>query len=86
MTHNGSNCQLKGLIQVLAPFTTLGRVAVTMDALPAIFPVDFPLVGDEIVFLTGEGTKLSAARLGKVVAFEADWADKGRSRPGTCWW
>jgi hypothetical protein len=48
--------------------------------------VDFPLVGDEIVFLTGEGTKLSAARLGKVVAFEADWADKGRSRPGTCWW
>ena len=55
---------------------TVGRVAVTVGALPAIFPVNCALLGDDIVFLTGEGTKLRAALAGAVVAFQVDHFDE----------
>ena len=55
---------------------SLGRVGVTVGAMPAIFPVNFALVGRHVVFSTGLGTKLTAALAGSVVAFEADWADE----------
>lgn len=50
----------------------VGRVAVTVGALPAIFPVNFALFEDAVVFRTGDGTKLAAATNQAVVAFEAD--------------
>jgi len=53
----------------------LGRVGVTMDALPAILPVDFAVVDDKIAFRTVPGTKLSAAAHNAVVAFEVDHED-----------
>jgi hypothetical protein len=53
---------------------TLGRVAVTIGALPAIFPVNFCMVAGQVVFCSGEGTKLTAALSGTIVAFETDWA------------
>jgi nitroimidazol reductase NimA-like FMN-containing flavoprotein (pyridoxamine 5'-phosphate oxidase superfamily) len=55
--------------------TSLGRVAVTIGALPAIFPVNFCVVGGQVVFRSGEGTKLTAALSGTIVAFEADRSD-----------
>jgi uncharacterized protein len=54
----------------------LGRVAVSIDALPAIFPVNFCVLANDVLFRTGAGTKLTAALLGTVVAFEADWVDQ----------
>ena len=53
----------------------VGRLAVTVAALPAIFPVNYALLDDDIVFLTGEGTKLRAAAGGAVVAFQVDEID-----------
>ena len=53
----------------------LGRVAVSMGALPAIFPVNYVVLDGRIVFRTGEGTKLRAALHNAVVAFEVDSAD-----------
>jgi uncharacterized protein len=50
----------------------VGRVAVTVAALPAIFPVNYAFLGSDIVFLTGEGTKLQAAVDRAVVAFQVD--------------
>ena len=50
----------------------VGRVGVTVGALPAIFPVNHRLIDGAIVFRTGEGSKLSAAARGAVVAFEVD--------------
>lgn len=50
----------------------LGRVAVTVGALPAVFPVNFTLVDRRILFFTSEGTKLAAATRNAIVAFEAD--------------
>lgn len=58
----------------------VGRVGVTIGALPAIFPVNYTIVDDMIVFRTAPGTKLSAATDGAVVAFEIDdWDRTDRS-------
>lgn len=51
---------------------TIGRVGVTVGALPVILPVNFRVVGDRIVFRTGIGTKLDAATSNAIVAFEVD--------------
>lgn len=55
--------------------TTLGRVAVTIGAVPAVLPVNYALLDGAVVFRSAPGTKLSAAVLGTVVAFEVDQAD-----------
>ena len=54
----------------------VGRVILTANAMPTALPVNFA-VDDEggIVFRSGEGMKLAAARSGTVVAFEADHFD-----------
>jgi uncharacterized protein len=51
---------------------SVGRVGVTIGALPVILPVNFVLVDEEVVFRTVPGTKLDAATNHAVVAFEAD--------------
>ena len=56
--------------------SNVGRVAVTVAALPAIFPVNYALLDGDIVFLTGEGTKLRAAVDRAVVAFQVDHFDE----------
>jgi len=50
----------------------VGRVGVTVDALPSVLPVNFVVHDGAIVFRTVPGTKLNAATAGMVVAFEAD--------------
>ncbi len=51
---------------------TIGRIGLTADALPSVLPVNFLLVGDRILFRTGQGSKLDAATRNAVVAFEVD--------------
>lgn len=53
----------------------IGRVAVVEGGHPAIFPVNYVLEGDEILFRTGGGTKFDAAVRGQNVAFEIDESD-----------
>lgn len=53
----------------------LGRVSVSIGALPAILPVNYVVRDDEIVFRTAPGTKLSAALMDSVVGFEIDSGD-----------
>lgn len=50
----------------------VGRVGVSIGALPAIFPVSYAVIGGCITFRTPPGTKLSAALTGSIVAFEVD--------------
>jgi nitroimidazol reductase NimA-like FMN-containing flavoprotein (pyridoxamine 5'-phosphate oxidase superfamily) len=50
----------------------IGRVGVSIDALPVILPVNFVVLEDWIVFRTVHGTKLDAAMQRSVAAFEAD--------------
>jgi len=53
----------------------VGRVAVTIGALPAVFPVNYALMDGSILFMTGDGTKFHAALRNAVVAFEIDAFD-----------
>lgn len=54
---------------------SVGRIGVSMSALPAILPVNFAMLGDDIVFRTGTGMKLAAAVTNTIVAFEVDEFD-----------
>jgi uncharacterized protein len=58
----------------------VGRIGVSIGALPVILPVNFALVGGSIVIRTVPGTKLDAAARHVVVAFEVDsYAPDGSS-------
>ena len=58
----------------------VGRIGVSVRALPVILPVNFVLVGESIVFRTIPGTKLDAATANAVVAFQVDsYAPDGTS-------
>jgi nitroimidazol reductase NimA-like FMN-containing flavoprotein (pyridoxamine 5'-phosphate oxidase superfamily) len=59
----------------------IGRAAVSIGGLPAVFPVNFALLEGDVVFRTGPGTKLDAATAGSVIAFEIDHFD-GYSHTG----
>lgn len=59
---------------------TVGRIAVTDRALPAIMPVNYTLSGDTIVFRTSTSGLLARACNGSVVAFQVDeLSDDGSS-------
>jgi nitroimidazol reductase NimA-like FMN-containing flavoprotein (pyridoxamine 5'-phosphate oxidase superfamily) len=58
----------------------LGRVVVSLGAVPAVFPVNYYAEGGAIYFLTGAGTKLTAALRGAVVSFEVDEVDRDSRR------
>lgn len=53
----------------------VGRVVVSMDAMPAAFPVNFVRIGRDVYFRTASGTKLAAAVNRTVVAFQVDEFD-----------
>lgn len=53
----------------------VGRLAIVDGGSPAVFPVNYALDGDAIVFRTAEGTKLSQGPR-NTVAFEVDEFDR----------
>ncbi len=50
----------------------VGRVGLSIQALPVVLPVNFSLLDDDVVIRTVGGTKFHAAAKGAVLAFEAD--------------
>jgi len=60
----------------------LGRVGVSIGALPAILPVTYRLSGDAVVLRTTPGSRFDAALRNAVVAFEVDDLDEAS---GTGW-
>jgi nitroimidazol reductase NimA-like FMN-containing flavoprotein (pyridoxamine 5'-phosphate oxidase superfamily) len=51
---------------------SFGRLAVSVDNQPEIFPVDYFAESDDIVFRTAAGTKLRDLQINSRVAFEVD--------------
>ena len=51
---------------------TLGRLAISVDGNPDIFPVNFVVQSRTILIRTAEGTKLAGVAINQRVAFEAD--------------
>jgi nitroimidazol reductase NimA-like FMN-containing flavoprotein (pyridoxamine 5'-phosphate oxidase superfamily) len=60
----------------------VGRVAVRIGEAPSILPVTYALLDGDVVFRADPGTKLSAAVMGVMVAFEVDDIDT-ESRAGS---
>lgn len=50
----------------------VGRLRVVADGRPDVLPVNYAVVGGDVVFRTGLGEKLAAAVHGAPVAFEVD--------------
>jgi hypothetical protein len=59
----------------LLAIVQIGRVVLSIDALPAALPVNYWLIDDAIVFRSTPGTKLTAALNHTVVGFEVDEID-----------
>jgi hypothetical protein len=55
---------------------SVGHLAVLVDGHPEIFPVNYKVDHQSVVFRTGEGTKLQAAAAPTAVALEADGTDR----------
>jgi nitroimidazol reductase NimA-like FMN-containing flavoprotein (pyridoxamine 5'-phosphate oxidase superfamily) len=55
----------------------IGRVAVNIGDATAVLPVNFVMLGADILFFTGTGVKLNAALSATAVSFEADEIDVG---------
>ena len=56
----------------------VGRLATAVDRTHEIFPVNYAVDGESIVFRSAEGSKLLEIVLNDQVAFEADgWTDDG---------
>ena len=53
----------------------VGRLAISIADHPDIFPINYVVDGESVVFRTGAGTKLAASVLGRGVAFEIDGYD-----------
>jgi hypothetical protein len=57
----------------------VGRLVVVLGGQPLVFPLNYALDGDAVVFRTAPGTKLEAISR-SLVAFEVDrWAPSGQS-------
>ena len=59
----------------------VGRVAVTVAALPAVWPVSYRFVGERILFFVPADSEFARALSGAIVAFQVDDVDP----PGRGW-
>ncbi len=75
LVENGLELLTEEECRALLCTESVGRIAVSVGALPAIFPVNYTVVDDDVVFLTAEGLKLRAALENTVVGFEVDSLD-----------
>lgn len=50
----------------------LGRVGLVAQGLPAILPVNYRVLGEDVVFATGTGSKSLAVAHEQVIAFQID--------------
>lgn len=74
MAMSATKLELLSRAQCLELLTTevVGRVGVSIAALPVVLPVNYILVVEDVVFRTISGTKLDSATRNAVVAFEVD--------------
>src|SRR3954465_175995 len=63
-----------GCLELLGS-AVIGRLAFTEDAMPAIQPVSFTVLGGEVLIPTRPGSTVAVASRGAIVAFEVDDVD-----------
>jgi uncharacterized protein len=67
---------LRLLALAAADGSGVGRVGFSLQGVPVVLPVNYGLVGGDVVVRTGEGLKLLASMDRSVVAFEVDEVDR----------
>jgi nitroimidazol reductase NimA-like FMN-containing flavoprotein (pyridoxamine 5'-phosphate oxidase superfamily) len=73
----------RGRSEVLAPeqcwerlsASSVGRVAFVVDGWPVVLPVNYAIAGGDVVFRSGPGSKLTAARRTNQVSLQVDSID-----------
>ena len=77
MAHDRNGLEILGREECLNLLArpAIGRIALSVGALPVVFPVNFTLFDGDILIRTAPGTKLRAAAANAVVAFEVDDVD-----------
>jgi uncharacterized protein len=55
---------------------SIGRIAITLRALPAVVPIRYRILRGTVVFKTTKGSSLANATADSVVAFEVDHHDE----------
>lgn len=71
----GLSALVESECRALLTTAEIGRVVISLGALPAALPVTYRVVDEAIVFRTSPGTKLTAAVDHAVVGFEVDELD-----------
>lgn len=82
LDRNGLEVLTRARCLELLATVPIGRVVYTDRALPAIRPVNFAVVDDQVIIRSTGFGALTAATRGSVVAFEADYFDDG---PAGAW-
>lgn len=70
--HTGLEILHLGDCFLLLKSVPVGRIGFMSGGEVTILPVNFRVDGQDVVFRTGAGSKLSSAEVGQYVAFEAD--------------
>jgi nitroimidazol reductase NimA-like FMN-containing flavoprotein (pyridoxamine 5'-phosphate oxidase superfamily) len=73
LAHRGFELLDEGECRRLLGLNEIGRVSLSIGALPAIFPVNYMIDRDSSVFRTATGTQLAEATGRGVVAFESGY-------------
>jgi uncharacterized protein len=81
MTRTGLEVLDEDECRSLLGSSTPGRIGFRIGDSPAILPVNYRMLDDDVVFRTDPGSKLTAALMGVQVAFEVDEA----AGPGAGW-
>ena len=56
----------------------VGRLVTVIDSEPEIFPINYYVDGESVIFRSAEGSKMDLLALNKNVVFEVDgWTDEG---------
>ena len=82
---DGLDILSEGECRRLLEQTRVGRVVIATGGIAVVFPVNYGVIGGDILFFTGEGTKLAAAERSTTVTFEADAVDFDRSDCCRAW-
>jgi nitroimidazol reductase NimA-like FMN-containing flavoprotein (pyridoxamine 5'-phosphate oxidase superfamily) len=75
LDRNGLEILDRDACRHLLGLQVLGRVGVTVDALPVVLPVNYQLFDGQLIIQTERGTRLAEATHDTVVAFEVDNID-----------
>jgi len=75
LNDDGLDILTEGECRRLLTQARVGRVVIATGGIAVVFPVNYGVIGGDILFFTGDGTKMAAAAAGMTVTFEVDAID-----------